>query len=177
MSNEEYILAFEAILYGLIVSRILIKWNYMVQDDPPKKHYWAFWVFTIGIFLLIIYVFVMNKISNHYQFIVDPKTFLWYGVFPPALFTFIVYQLFPKEFKDVDLKLYLMKYRARIIIPLLVFILLTLLQFAGSVMDFGSILGMLIAAFGIIVIILNKNWLLEIFAVLFLLAVILGGYL
>ncbi len=172
MTNEEYILAFESILYGLIISRILVKWNYMIQDDQPKKQYWAFWTFSLAIFLLIIYVFITNKIYDHYQNMVDEKTFLLYAVFPPSLFTIIVYQMFPKEFKQVDLKEYLMKYRNRIIIPLIVYMIFTLTQFSGSIFDSGTIIGMVLIFFASSVIVFQRYWLLETFSVVFLVAMI-----
>ncbi|WP_462252489.1 hypothetical protein [Ekhidna sp.] len=176
MSKDEYILAFEAILYGLIISRILVKWNYMIQDDKPKKGYWAFWVLTIAIFLLIIYVFMMNKIFNHYDKIVDASTFLFYAVFPPGLFTFIVYQIFPREFKNVDLREYLMTYINRVILPLNIYIIFTLFQFAGSITDPGAIVGIVIILFATSVSVFKRYWLLEVYSVLFLLSMIVFGY-
>ena len=137
MSNEEYVLAFEAILYGLIVSRILQKWNYMLQDDPPKRHYWAFWILTGTIFLLIIYIFLMNRHTNHYTKIVDPLTFLYYGVF--------------------------------------IYIGINLIEFSGG-LDPGTVLGLIVIFFASTVVLIKRFWLLETFTIVFLIAMLLGGY-
>jgi uncharacterized membrane protein YhdT len=179
MSSAEYILAFESILYGLIVSRILVKWNYMIQDDPPKRQYWAFWLFTVTVFLLIIYVYAVNgmNMDRHYQLMDSPKSFLFYAVLPPALFTFIVYQMFPREFKDVDLKEYILHYRARVIIPLIIYIAFNLFQFSNSLLDAGTVLGIIVISFSVSVVLIKKKWLFETFTIIFAIALFLGGYL
>lgn len=147
----------------------------MLQDDPPKKHYWAFYVLTATIFLLIIYIFIMNKNTHHYSNIVDPLTFLYYGVFPPSLFTFITYQIFPKEFEGIDLKVYLMRYRSRVIVPLIIYITVNLIELTGGI-DLGTVIGAFVTAFAASVVVFERYWLLEAFVIIFLIGVI-GGYL
>lgn len=39
MSTAEYYLAFESILYGLIINKILVKWAEMIKDGGVKSYH------------------------------------------------------------------------------------------------------------------------------------------
>ena len=114
-------LAFESILYGLIVSRILIQWNKMIQERGHYSFYWAHLLLTVEIFLFIVYVYLMNYSENHYAGMNEPLAFLIYLVIPPSLFTFSSYQMFPKKISNTDFREYLYTNSRIIILPLLVF--------------------------------------------------------
>ena len=118
---EEYILAFESILYGLIVSRILISWNKMLQEKESFKHYWAHYILTFSIFLFIVFIYIYNAITDQFAGIEHWMPFLTHAVLPPAIFTFISYQMFPKKLNGVNLKQFVMDNRWKIFLPAFAF--------------------------------------------------------
>ncbi len=120
MAVEEYYLAFESILYGLIVSRILIKWSEMANVKATAI-YWEYIILTINVFLLIVNVYWANRYPQHYEDVTSPLMFLLVVVVPPSLFTFMTYQMFPNEHSSRNLKEYLVDHRKKIFIPWTVF--------------------------------------------------------
>jgi hypothetical protein len=116
MAVEEYYLAFESILYGLIISRILIKWSEMAKDQTSVI-YWQYIILTINVFLLIVNVYWANRYPEHYEDVTNPLMFLLVVVVPPSLFTFMTYQMFPNEHNSRNLKEYLVDHRKKIFIP------------------------------------------------------------
>lgn len=113
-------LAFESILYGLIVSRILVKWSEMAKGEP-KSIYWGYVMLTVNVFLLIVNIFWANKSPEHYEAVTNPLMFLLVVVVPPSLFTFMTYQMFPDEHSKTNLKEYLVAHRQKIFIPWVAF--------------------------------------------------------
>ena len=116
MAVEEYFLAFESILYGLIISRILIKWSEMTNIKTTAI-YWEYIILTINVFLLIVNVYWANIYPEHYEEVTNPLMFLLVVVIPPSLFTFMTYQMFPSEHNSKNLKEYLIEHRKKIFIP------------------------------------------------------------
>lgn len=116
MAVEEYFLAFESILYGLIISRILIKWSEMANIKSTAI-YWEYIILTINVFLLIVNVYWANRYPEHYEDVTNPLMFLLVVVVPPSLFTFMTYQMFPNEHNSKNLKEYLIEHRKKIFIP------------------------------------------------------------
>ncbi|MEP2026764.1 MAG: hypothetical protein ABJH98_05935 [Reichenbachiella sp.] len=116
MGVGEYYLAFESILYGLIVSRILIKWSEMANTKATAI-YWEYIILTINVFLLIVNVYWANRFPEHYEAVTNPLMFLLVVVVPPSLFTFMTYQMFPNEHSNKNLKAYLIDHRKKIFIP------------------------------------------------------------
>lgn len=122
MSTAEYYLAFESILYGLIISKILIKWAEMIKDKEVKSYHWAYILLTINVFCLIVYIFWVNREPEHYENIVGPLMFLLHVVIPPSIFTFMTFQMFPVKFSQMVQKDYLIKYRKNIFIPWVIYL-------------------------------------------------------
>lgn len=126
MSTAEYYLAFESILYGLIISKILIKWAEMIKAKGVKSYHWAYILLTINVFCLIVYIFWVNREPEHYENIAGPLMFLIHVVVPPSIFTFMTFQMFPNEFSEMIQKDYLIKYRRNIFIPWVVYLVYNL---------------------------------------------------
>lgn len=120
MQNTDYILAFESILYGLIVSKILVKWSEMIREKS-KAVYWAYPLLTINVFLLVVHVFWANSEGQHFDVIETPLDFLLRIVAPPALFTFMTYEMFPSRFKNTNQKTFLLQNRNKIFIPIAIY--------------------------------------------------------
>jgi hypothetical protein len=134
MSVEEYYLAFESILYGLIVSRILVKWSEL-SNEKRASIYWAYVLLTVNLFLLIITVFWANKLPDHYEGVNSPLMFLFIVVIPPSIFTFMTYKMFPRHFVNTNLKEYLIIHRNRIFIPWAIYLTLQLLLLSELVLN------------------------------------------
>ena len=117
MSIDEYYLAFESILYGLIISRILIKWSEMFREEDSKTYHWAYLLLTLNVFFLIIYMFWVNRNPEHYAGINGPFDFFLTVVLPPSIFTFVTFQMFPSTFSGIVQKEYLLNNRRSIFIP------------------------------------------------------------
>lgn len=126
MSIEEYLLAFEAILYGLIVSRILVKWSQMA-NEKLSSIYWGYTLLTVNLFLLIVNVFWANQQPQHYEGVDTPLMFLLIVVIPPSLFTFMTYQMFPQIFIGTNIRDYLIEHRNKIFIPWAIYLILQLI--------------------------------------------------
>jgi hypothetical protein len=122
MSVEEYFLAFESILYGLIISRILIKWSEMANVKATAI-YWEYIILTVNVFLLIVNVYWANRYPGHYDDVTNPLMFLLVIVVPPSLFTFMTYQMFPNEHSNRNLREYLVDHRKKIFIPWTLFMI------------------------------------------------------
>jgi hypothetical protein len=116
MAVEEYYLAFESILYGLIISRILIKWSEMANVKTTAI-YWGYIILTINVFLLIVQVYWANRYPEHYEDVTNPLLFLLVVVVPPSVFTFMTYQMFPSKHSSSSLKEYILAHRKKIFIP------------------------------------------------------------
>jgi len=157
----EYILAFESILYGLIVSRILIKWNMMLQERDSIKHYWAHYLLTFSVFLFIIYVYIANFDRDHYTGLTRPLPFLIFGVLPPALFTFLSFQMFPNKLKATDLKQFVMENRWKIFLPGIAFGLYFTLYMSRDELAPASYIAFTLLMLASLAIALKKYWLIE----------------
>lgn len=167
-------LAFESILYGLIVSRILIQWNRMIQERGNYKLYWAHLILTIEIFLFIVYVYLMNFSEDHYSDMNEPLYFLIYLVVPPALFTFSSYQMFPKKITNTDYKDFLFKNSIIIILPLLAFgvIFTSYMSRNADGLSLRAIIAYSILTIGLVTIFFKNQIILKIMIVVALLFII-----
>lgn len=123
MSIDEYYLAFEAILYGLIISTILVKWAEMIKNGNIASYNWSYILLTVNIFILIVYLFWVNRVPEHYEKISGPIMFFIMIALPPSIFTFMTYQVFPRDFSNVDQEEYLLKYRKHIFIPWAIYLI------------------------------------------------------
>lgn len=123
MSIDEYYLAFESILYGLIISRILVKWAEMFKEGQKDSFDWVYILITINVFFLIIYLYWINRQPSHYANVAGPFMFFVNVVLPPAIFTFMTYQVFPGDFSQVKQENYLIKHRKLIFIPWAIYLI------------------------------------------------------
>jgi hypothetical protein len=152
MTIDEYYLAFESILYGLIISRILVKWAEMFKNQGLNSYHWAYILLTINLFCLIIYMFWVNRQPQHYEHVSGPFMFLLHVVIPPSIFTFMTYQIFPDEFSGVIQKDYLIKYRKHIFIPWVIYLVYNVYILSGNLLYFtpitiGTMIIIIMAAF------------------------------
>lgn len=124
MSFSEYIVTFESILYGLIVSQFFVGWNKMIRDRKTFQKYWAFTLLSLCFFLLIVFVYKMGFYSERFEDMNTNVNFLLLSILPPSLFATISYQLFPKSFKNVNLREYILENKYIIFVPFLIYALL-----------------------------------------------------
>lgn len=112
MSNEEYFQVFEAILYGAIVAELLIGWSKLLTEKGKYKFYWAHFLATVTIFLVVIQRYFSGRDLAHYQSIQTSYEFLFYIVLTPAIFFLAVSQMFPKRIAGVDFRILVIEKRA-----------------------------------------------------------------
>jgi hypothetical protein len=139
-----------------------------LQNENEYKHYWAYYLFTLSIFLLIVYAFVDNADIERYRRMYNPRNFLLIGVLPPTLFAFCSYQLFPHETKGVDLKEFFFINRWKIFLPGIVYAVhfTSLKALESSFLDPRLIASYIIISVGTLVLVIQKYWLLEVVSVL-----------
>lgn len=167
MTYPEYILAFESILYGLIITRIVDQWNRIIQNRSEYKHYWAFYLLTISVFLMIAYVYLSNFHPDRYSdFMGNYRGFVLFGVLPPTCFAFISFQMFPPK-KEKDQKKFVFTNRVVILLPSAVyFSFFTAYRFflTGFGIEIAFALG--IIALTIATMFIKRYWFLETYIVL-----------
>lgn len=104
MKEFEYLLAFESILYGLLVTKFLDGWNTLLVHRKEIKFYWPHTLLSISLFLGTVGRFKSRFYSPDFDSI-GPGWVVLSNIFLPiALIYFTLYQLFPPESKGVDLK-------------------------------------------------------------------------
>jgi hypothetical protein len=120
MSEIGFYLTFEALLYGLIVTKLLLGWNEMISNWKDVKFYWAHTLFTIEMFFMLMIRFKGRLISDDYENIENVYQVIFHMVSVPALIYFVIHQSFGNNIKTIDMKQFVTERRLHIFIPLLV---------------------------------------------------------
>jgi len=89
--------------------------------EKSKVVFWAYPLLTINVFLLVVLVFWANSGGQHFDAVQTPLDFLVRIVAPPALFTFMTYEMFPGSFKNTNQKTFLLQNRNKIFIPVAIY--------------------------------------------------------
>ena len=130
MSTQEYFHVFEAILYGAIVTQIIVGWSKLIAERGKYNFYWGHLLATVLIFFTIAQRYFASRNMSYFDSIDNTYSFLFYIVLTPAIFFIATYQIFPKKYKGVDFRKLMIEQRASILIPFAIFIL------AGIVLNF-----------------------------------------
>lgn len=118
MSNQEYLHVFESILYGAIVTQVLVGWSKMIAEKGNYKFYWIHLLASIALFLGAIHRYFNGRELVRYDSIESSYEFLFTVVMIPSLFFISLYQIFPKSYKNVNFKELIIEKRASIFIPI-----------------------------------------------------------
>lgn len=115
-SNVEYLIVFNAIIYGFITSMYFSGWGDIIRSRSQIKVHWEHLAWTIFSFLM----FVANWYGawHRVEFINDGIFYFFFSLIPLLLFYFISVVLFPviREGKQIDLYEHLVKNKPAIFI-------------------------------------------------------------
>ena len=100
MSRFEYFLAFETILYGLVLAHAVIGFSQMIYHRKTIKFYWAHTLACITIFFVVIQTYY-TLFWVPYDTVKGPWTFFFLRIFPLTLLYITIYQLFPEKPKKL----------------------------------------------------------------------------
>ena len=128
MSTFEFYLTFEAILYGLIVTKFLSGWNDLIANSKNVKFYWAHVIFTFECFAGLMIRIKGRLISEDWKAIENVYQMMFYIILIPALLYFVFHQSFPPKDKTHDIKQFIVERRLHIFIPLILFGLMFALE-------------------------------------------------
>jgi len=121
MTKLEYYHVFEAIIYGLIVTKLFLSWNNLIQHRSCIKLYWAHLILTLNCFLIVIIRYHNQLHMNHIQTIEIPFGFLYNVILIPGTFYFAIHQAFPIRFENTDFRELMSKERPAILYPLVIY--------------------------------------------------------
>lgn len=111
MSQDEYFHVFESILYAAIVTQIFSGWCRMIIDAGNYKFYWAHFLFSVNLLLIIIRRYMSLSELWHYEYITNTASFLFLIVLGPGLYFMSTYLTFPQKMSGVDFRQLLMERR------------------------------------------------------------------
>ena len=121
MSKLEYYHVFEAILYGLIVTKLFLGWNNLIQNRKSLQVYWAHILLTLDCFLIVVIRYHNQLHMSHIEAIDTPFGFLYHVILIPGTFYFVIHQAFPREFKKTNYRELLSSERPSILYPLVIY--------------------------------------------------------
>ena len=107
MTEFEYLFAFEAILYGLLITKFLDRWSKLIANYKSNSFYWPHTFLAVSLILGTIGRFANRFTSPDFDSIRSGIDILSNIFLPISLLYFAVIQLFPEENKSVNLKTHL----------------------------------------------------------------------
>ena len=121
MTKLEYYHVFEAILYGLIVAKLFLGWNNLIQNRKSIRVYWAHILLTIDCFLIVVIRYHNQLHMSHIEATEIPFGFLYHVILIPGTFYFVIHQAFPKDFEKTDFRELILNERPSIFYPLVIY--------------------------------------------------------
>lgn len=107
MSEFEYLLAFESILYGLLVAKFLERWNILLANRKSIEFYWPHTLLSASVLFATIARFKNRFFSPDFESIGKAWEVMNDIFIPLALLYSLTYQFFPSESRNLDLKKHL----------------------------------------------------------------------
>jgi hypothetical protein len=120
MNRDEYFYVFESIIYGLALTEILVGLNKMIEARKSIKIYWAHLFFVFTYIATLINTYCWQYYQSPFNLVDSSFTFIIFVVIFPVSYFFAAYQGFPKDFQNVDFKVFFSERRKEILIPALV---------------------------------------------------------
>lgn len=120
MSRFEYFLAFETILYGLILAHLVVGFSKMVYHRKTINFYWAHTLACITNFFVIIQTYYsLYWVPD--ETITGPWSFFFLRIMPLTLQYIIVYQIIPEKVEGLQAETFIYSRLKEILIPMVVF--------------------------------------------------------
>jgi hypothetical protein len=104
MTSTEYLIIFESLIYGIVVTQIILGWGKMIQHRREFKVYWAYIGFTIAMFLTAVQNFYSSQDAAHYSLVFNSLTFLIFVLMQPTVISIITGIIMPDSFENLDLR-------------------------------------------------------------------------
>lgn len=104
MSQFEYLVAFESILYGLLVSKVLVSANHLLYHRRTVRFYWPHTLLLVALFIGVIQRFNARFFSPDFETVTYTYQLIFHLVIPMSLFYALFHQLFPEKSAGADLK-------------------------------------------------------------------------
>ncbi|HEU5290665.1 MAG TPA: hypothetical protein VFU05_08500 [Cyclobacteriaceae bacterium] len=123
MNRNEYFYVFEAIIYGLALTEILTGLNRMIIFRKAIKVYWVHLALVFVYIELLVSQYAWEFYMNTFDLIDSAMTFLIFVVIFPISYYFGAYQIFPRNFENVDFKEYFHSHRKAILTPAIVMVI------------------------------------------------------
>ncbi len=120
MSRFEYFLAFETILYGLVLAHAIVAFSQMLYHRTTIRFYWAHMLAGISIFFITVFTYYSLYWVPH-ETVTGAWSFFYLRVLPLSLLYLITYQVFPEKMKGMDLQVFFYSRLKEILIPMVIF--------------------------------------------------------
>ncbi len=127
MSRFEYFLAFETILYGLIMAHIVVGLSQMIYHRHTIKFYWGHTLGCIINFFAVILTYY-SLFWVPVDTINSTWAFFFLRILPLTLMYIGVYQVFPEKMEGLDAEPYLFSRLKEILIPMVLYNLLSVFK-------------------------------------------------
>lgn len=120
MSRFEYYLAFETILYGLVLAHAVIGFSQMIHYRKTIKFYWGHTLACITIFFVVVQTYY-SLFWVPPETVINAWTFFFLRIFPLTILYIATFQLFPKKMKNLDAESYLYGHLKELLLPMVVY--------------------------------------------------------
>jgi hypothetical protein len=104
MTQFAYYFILEVILYGMIISKVLESWSYLLYYRKTVKFYWPQTLIVISLLIMVFTKFKNAFFSPDYENIVTTFGLVVNLFIPVALLYMLLFQLFPIRYKKADVK-------------------------------------------------------------------------
>lgn len=113
-------MAFETILYGLILAHAVIGFSQMIYHRKTIKFYWAHVLGCIAIFFIVIQTYY-SLFWVPVETVVGPWSFFFLRIFPLTLQFIVTYQVFPEKMEGLDSEKFFFSRIKEILIPMVLY--------------------------------------------------------
>ena len=107
MTEFSYLLAFESLLYGLLISKFLDTWNTVISNRDKNKFFWPHTVLSFTILLYIVSRFKNRFYSSDFACLGTGWEVVFDILIPLSILYFVLGQLFPSKLSGVDFRQHL----------------------------------------------------------------------
>lgn len=128
MSPVEHFQVFESILYGLTLANLLYGLGRMLKERHSIKAYWAYNLMFVAFFLLVIRQYYTGFGASTFNLVDSPASFAIFVVLNPSLYVLFSHFLIPKDYENLDLRVYALEQKSMIYILLILALVTQILE-------------------------------------------------
>lgn len=127
MSRFEYFLAFETILYGLVLAHAVIGFSQMVYHRRTIKFYWAHLLSCGTVFFVVIQTYY-SLFWVPIETVTGPWAFFFLRILPLTLLYIVTYQLFGEKVEGLQAEEFLFSRVKEMLIPMILYNMLSVFK-------------------------------------------------